>query len=73
MQAVRDGKVDIVKRWLTFNKHQPSRNSKIDKHGLTPLHYAAKFNRPEIMKLLCKEGKAGNYVSEVYCIANMIK
>ena len=58
-QAVQDGKIDTVEQWLTYNKSQPSRNHYSDKHGLYPIHYAAKFNQPKIMKLLCNDGKAG--------------
>ena len=30
-----------------------------DSHGYAPVHYAAKFNRPEIMRMLVVEGGAG--------------
>lgn len=63
MQAVQDGKIEIVGQWLEYNKNQPSRNHYSDKHGLYPIHYAAKFNQLQIMELLCgedaKEGIAG--------------
>ena len=48
-----------MSEWLKYNKQHPSRNRRKDKHGFAPVHYAAKFNRPEIMTLLCKEGGVG--------------
>ena len=67
-QAVQDGKEEIVKCWLQFNKsrNRAHRTHDPDKHGLCPIHYAAKFNQPKIMKLLCgKEGKAGIGIARV--------
>ena len=56
---MQDGKIDTVQQWLAYNKNQPNRNHYSDKHGLYPIHYAAKFNQPKIMKLLYRDGKAG--------------
>ena len=43
--------------WLEC-KPLPDCNRK-DKHGFTPLHYAAKFNCFYIAEKLLKDGKAG--------------
>ena len=34
-----------------------------DSHGFAAVHYAAKFNRPEIMRMLVEEGCAGAIIS----------
>ena len=59
LQAVQYGNKEIVERWMSYNKNQPHRNRERDKHGLAPIHYAAKFTQAEIMRILCEEGEAG--------------
>ena len=66
IQAVQYGNEEIVKRWLVYYKHQLNRTHFHDKHGLTPIHYAAKFNQLAIMKMLCDLGHAGNYNLHTY-------
>lgn len=56
------GNKDIVNKWLSYYADCPSLNHLHDQHGLTPVHYAAKFNQLEIMKILCDFGKAGTIV-----------
>ena len=55
-QAVKDGKKDEVEKWLKYDKKRVRIR---DKHGYTPVHYAAKFNRLEILKMLY-DGNAGD-------------
>ena len=55
-QAVKDGKTVEVKKWLEYDK---KRVRVQDKHGYAPVHYAAKFNRLEILQMLHDEGNAG--------------
>ena len=55
-QAVQDGKMDVVRSWLARNKQQVKFK---DKHGFTPVHYAAKFNHLRILETLHQDGKAG--------------
>jgi ankyrin repeat protein len=55
-QAVKDGNEIVVKEWLKYNKKRVKFR---DKDGYAPVHYAAKLNRLEILKLLHEEGKAG--------------
>ena len=40
---------------MEYYKHQAIRIHCSDKHGFYPIHYAAKFNQPKIMQLLCDE------------------
>ena len=62
IQAVQYGDKEIVKQWLDYYKHQPYHTPHDhDQHGLTPIHYAAKFNQLAIMEILCKRGSAGSY------------
>ena len=58
--------MDIVQQWLNFNKDHPHRNRRKDKHGFAPIHYAAKFNRSEIMTKLCEEGGIGKFTLNAY-------
>ena len=55
-QAVKDDKKESVEEWLKYNNKRVRFR---DKHGYAPVHYAAKFNRLEILKLLHEQGKAG--------------
>jgi ankyrin repeat protein len=57
MQAVRINDIGSIEQLLERNS-PPDCNQK-DKHGYTPLHYAAKFNRCRIFELLLMKGKAG--------------
>jgi hypothetical protein len=57
-QAVKDGKIDEVKKWLKCDKKRVWVRVQ-DKHGYAPVHYAAKFNHLKILQLLHKEGNAG--------------
>ena len=66
MQAVQYGNEEIVKKWLHYYKDKPKRNHYHDKHGFTPIHYAAKFNQFEIMKILFYFGKGGSYTLHTY-------
>lgn len=54
-QACRDGLIDIVRALLQGSA--PTINT-LDKEGLAPLHYAARYDRAEIVQLLI-EGGAG--------------
>ena len=65
-QAARDGKYDIVKVWLELYSEESKRNLKRGKKqqnpvdekdgdGLTALHYAARFNKFEILAQLLVE------------------
>lgn len=68
-QAVRYGDLGTVKEWIEYNsrKQQQNRNHGYDKYGFTPIHYAAKFNQLEIIKLLYKKGNAG--IDNLWCTA----
>ena len=59
LQAIQDNNTKVVKAWLQYNKRRPNRNRIKDRHGFAPVHYAAKFNRIQLLEDLCKEGKAG--------------
>ena len=48
--------MDEVKKWLKYDKKRVKIR---DKHGYAPVHYAAKFNRLEILRILHVNGKAG--------------
>ena len=65
-QAARDGKGDIVKVWLELYNKENEKNRKRGKKqqnpvnekdgdGLTALHYAARFNKFEILAYLLSE------------------
>ena len=65
-QAARDGKGDIVKVWLELynkenegnhkrGKKQQNSIDEKDGDGLTALHYAARFNRYNILAYLLYE------------------
>ena len=64
MQIIWNDDKDAVKEWLEENDSQVMVK---DSHGFAPIHYAAKFNRHEIMKLLVKHG-AGMLFSNAICI-----
>ena len=69
MQAVRINDIGSIEQLLESNS-SPDYNKK-DKHGYTPLHYAAKFNRSRIFELLLTKGKAGICASiRTYSIQN---
>ena len=57
MQAVRVNDVGSIEK--LFEDKSPPNCNQTDKHGYTPLHYAAKFNRFKIFELLYTKGKAG--------------
>ena len=52
-QCIREGKLEDVEEWLREYSHQVTNK---DIHGFAPVHYAAKFNQPEIMQKLVSEG-----------------
>ena len=52
-----------MEKWLKYDK---KRVRVQDKHGYTPVHYAAKFNRLEILKMLYEDGNAGIKIHQ-YC------
>lgn len=56
MQAVRVNDIGSIKKLLNDS---PVNCNQTDKHGYTPLHYAAKFNRFRIFELLYTKGNAG--------------
>jgi ankyrin repeat protein len=59
-QAVKSGNKDEVEKWLEYDKLKKFKRVRVqDKHGYAPVHYAAKFNRLEILKLLHTKGNAG--------------
>lgn len=55
-QAIKDDKQEVVDNWLKYDKKRVRIQ---DKHGYTPVHYAAKFNRLEILRKLRETGSAG--------------
>ena len=59
MQSIWEDDWDAVQKWLDESKNKGQVMMK-DSHGYAPIHYAAKFNRPEIMEMLI-EGGAGSY------------
>lgn len=61
-QACRDGLIDIVR--ALQQRGVPTINT-LDKDGLAPIHYAARYDHEEIVQLLI-EGGAGN-ISSGYC------
>lgn len=61
-QACRDGLIDIVR--ALQQRGVPTINT-LDKDGLAPIHYAARYDHKEIVQLLI-EGGAGN-ISSGYC------
>ena len=67
MQAVRVNDIGSIEQ-LFEGSSLPDCNQR-DKHGYTPLHYAAKFNRFRIFELLLRKGKAGMYACPFRCIA----
>ena len=61
MQSIWEDDYEAVENWLSENKDQVMMR---DSHGYAPIHYAAKFNRPEIMEMLVKRG-AGTYAIQL--------
>ena len=62
MQAARDGRVDVIKEWLQFYENSRKRGERKqnpidvkDSEGLAALHYAARFNKFEILAYLLTE------------------
>ena len=55
IQSIWENDEHAVEQWLNESKDTGQVMSK-DSHGYAPIHYAAKFNRPEIMELLVKGG-----------------
>ena len=53
MQYIWEDDQDAVERLSKNNDRQVKMK---DSHGYAPVHYAAKFNRPEIMGILVKSG-----------------
>ena len=51
-QAVRDGKRDLVFELLECLPKESRKLNELDKDGFAAIHYAARFNRHDIMKQL---------------------
>ena len=62
LQAARDNREEIVQQWISLlTGKDVSKLNKKDSFGYTPLHYAAKFNRYNVLVKLVEAG-AGMYV-----------
>ena len=55
MQAARDNSTDVVKHWISISGDTCQLNER-DSFGYAPLHYAAKFNRYDILVMLVEAG-----------------
>ena len=57
-QAARDNRVAAVDAHIQyfFRKSEVDRINKLDSEGFAPIHYAAKFNRYDIMRKLVDGG-----------------
>ncbi|XP_033635280.1 transient receptor potential cation channel subfamily A member 1 homolog isoform X2 [Asterias rubens] len=54
-QAARDGEVETMRRYLEqIGSNKRRRVNKLDENNLSALHYAARYNHIEIVKLLIK-------------------
>ena len=60
MQAARDGREDVVLLWLERltgrSGHIEKALNECDEGGYTALHYAARFNRINIVQMLVNRG-----------------
>ena len=60
-QAARDNLIDVVDQWMEYlstleNEVKKKRLNRKDDNGLAAIHYAAKFNRYDILVKLCENG-----------------
>ncbi len=58
MQFARTGEVDDLRQMLRQKRFRKEVN-RLDDHGMAPLHYAARYNQLDVMRLLVERGKAG--------------
>ena len=61
IQYIWEDEKEAVKGLLRESKDKDRQVKMKDSHGYAPVHYAAKFNRPEIMQILVEYGGAGTY------------
>lgn len=59
LQAARDNRVKVVEAHIShfFRRSEVYKVNKLDLNGFAPIHYAAKFNRYDIMKKLVAGGE----------------
>ena len=58
LQAARDNRIDVVDAHINhFRRNEVDKLNKWDAEGFAPIHYAAKFNRYDIMKKLVGAGE----------------
>ena len=59
LQAARDNRVEAVGAHITyfFRRNEVNKLNKLDMNGYAPIHYAAKFNRFDIMTKLVGRGE----------------
>ena len=59
VQAARDNRAETVDAHIThfFRRNEVHKINKLDANGFAPIHYAAKFNRYDIMKKLVAGGE----------------
>ncbi|RDD43947.1 Transient receptor potential cation channel subfamily A member 1 [Trichoplax sp. H2] len=53
--AAKFGDVSVIQEYFVYNKDKNACN-RLDEHKLSPLHYAAKYNRVEIIRSLVDHG-----------------
>jgi len=63
-QAARDGILDAVRMNLINSK---TRVNDVNEDGYAPLHYAARYNRLDVVEILVKAG-AGLYCRPIYSL-----
>ena len=56
IQHIWEDEQEAVKGLLEQSKNKDRQVKMKDSHGYAPVHYAAKFNRPEIMRILVHSG-----------------
>jgi ankyrin repeat protein len=64
IQHIREDEQAAVEELLEQSKNKNRRVKMKDSHGYAPVHYAAKFNRPEIMEILVENG-AGMIITTI--------
>lgn len=59
-KAAKSGDVAVLEKYFTDSPYGNGFEcNHLDRHELSPLHYSAKYNRPDIIKCLVRYG-AGN-------------
>ena len=56
IQYIWEDDQEAIRGLLQKNKGKNRQVKMKDSHGYAPVHYAAKFNRPEIMRILVDDG-----------------